>query len=43
MAMVQRRRLLLTCDNEYYELRTKKDINLRKYLSYWRTRKEKGR
>ena len=43
MAMVQRRRLLLTCDNEYYELRTTKDINLRKYLSYWNTHKRKGR
>ena len=42
MAMVQRRRLLLTCDSEYYELRTKKDVNLRKYLSYWNTHKRKG-
>ena len=43
MAMVQRRRLLLTCRESYYEIRTKKEINLRKYMSYWHVHKEKGR
>ena len=36
MAMVQKKLLLFSCGDEYYELRAEGDINLRKYLSWWK-------
>lgn len=36
MAMVKADRLLFTCGDNYYQIRTKKSVNLRKYLELWR-------
>ena len=37
MAMVQKYRLLFSSDGRYYELRAERGVNLRKYLSWWKT------
>ena len=41
MAMVQKRLLLFSCGEDYYELRAEKGVNLRKYLSWWKIITEK--
>ena len=36
MAMVQANLLLLSCQDQYYQIRAEKGANLRKYLELWK-------
>lgn len=42
MAMVKADRLLFTCEENYYQIRVRQSVNLRKYLELWKEHNREG-